>query len=311
MNGEPLKNNETSVEEERFRDEPASAGRWPLVAAVFFFCMMIVGLAYAVHQHAQAQQMAAKYGQMNAALSAAQTRLGELTTQLNALKAEQEKPKPLTPTPVTRRRSSHASRAASHTMRRHTEDPRWKQMQSQLADQQKQIAAAQQNINETRSDLEGQLKSSHDELSGSIARSHDELVALEKRSQRNFYEFDLTKSKQFQRVGPIAIALRKTNIKHLFCNFKLLVDDNLLTKKRVSLYEPVQFYPADYAQPLEIVIYQISKNEARGYVSAPRYRQSQLTAQAAPANSRANAQPATPSAATSAASLARRPEPRQ
>ena len=81
------------------------------------------------------------------------------------------------------------------------------------------------------------------------------------------------------------------------------MDDNLLTKKHVSLYEPVQFYPADYGQPLEIVIYQTSKNEARGYVSAPQYRQSELAAQPATASSMASAQPA--SAKT--ANLERRP----
>jgi cytochrome c556 len=311
MSDEPLKDHENTIEEEELGEAPAPANRWPLAAAVFFFCAMIAGIAYGVRQRSQSEQMAAQYSQMNSMLSAARTQLAGLATKLNALEAEPRTARPVTPAPVAREKSIHTRRAAPHTRRGRAADPRWKQMQSQLANQQKQIAAAQQSIDQTKADLEGQLKSSHDELNGSIARSHEELVALEKRGQRNFYEFDLTKSKQFQRVGPIGIALRKANTRHLFCNLKLLVDDNLLTKKHVSLYEPVQFYPADYAQPLEIVIYQISKNEARGYVSAPRYRQSQLAAQAAANSSEANAQPAAPVAATSATSLTRRSEPQQ
>lgn len=193
-------------------------------------------------------------------------------------------------------------------------------MQSQLDDQQKQIAEAQKNLDQARTDLTGQINSSHDELSGTIAKNHDELVNLEKQGQRSFYEFDLVKSKQYQRVGPISLALRKANTKHLFCDINLMVDDNALSKKHVSLYEPVQFFPSDYAQPLQIVIYQIDKNRARGYVSAPKYRQSELqqssntsanptSGASAPAAQPQQPQPAQSPAKT--ASLDRRPPAQQ
>ena len=149
----------------------------------------------------------------------------------------------------------------------------------------------------------------HDELSGSIARNHDELAALQKRGERNYYEFDLVKSKQFQHIGPISIALRKANTKHLFCDLNLLVDDNLLTKKHVSLYEPVQFYPTDYPQPLEIVIYQINKNQARGYVSAPRFRQSELSGAPSSQSTPMISSPQNPAAGSKTAGLEPRPEP--
>jgi hypothetical protein len=313
MSDEPLKDQDPSSEAET-PESPAGENRWPVVAAIFFFCAMIAGLAYAVHERNQAGQLAAKYGQMNATLSQAQSQLSGLTAKLNALEAEQAAAKPVTPTPAARREQARRRAEAPARARRHrAEDPRWKQMQSQLSEQEKEIAAAQQGISQTRSDLEGELKSSHDELNGSIAKNHDQLVALEKRSDRSFYEFDLTKSKHYQKIGPIGIALRKANTKHLYCDFNLLVDDNQLNKKHVNLDEPILFYPADYGQAVEIVVYKISKNAAQGYVSAPKYRQSQLAAQQPSTTNATTGAPtaATPASTTSTAGLAQRSSPQQ
>jgi hypothetical protein len=313
MNEEPVRNDKFPESEGEVPEstDGRTGSRWPKVAAAFFFCAMVAGIAYAVYERAQAERLSANDAQMNAALIQTQNELVGLTAKLNALATPRQIAAPAAPTSVAGgQEGKHQARALARTRRRKSEDLRWKQMQSQLADQQKQIAAAQQNIDQARSELEGELNSTHDELSGSIARSHDELVALEKRGQRSFYEFDLTKSKQFQRVGPIGIALRKANTRHLYCDLNLLVDDNELNKKHVSLYEPVQFYPTDYAQPLEIVIYKINKNEARGYVSAPKYRQSELAAQ----QTSSTATSPLPGTAVPAktADLARRPEePRQ
>jgi hypothetical protein len=281
------------MSEEQFKDkdemglqenEAPEIGRedsnWPKWAALFFFCVMVAGIAYALHERNQAQQVSANYDQMGTMLKDAQAQIAGLSARLNALSTQAAQTStPATPASATGEagNTTHSTHAKTTAARRHrADDPRWKKVQSQLDDQQKQIAETQKNLDQARSDLTGQITSSHDELNGTIAKNHDELVNLEKKGERNFYEFNLTKSKQFQRVGPISIALRKANTKHLFCDLNLMVDDNMLSKKHVSLFEPVQFFPSDYGQPLQIVIYQIDKNEARGYVSAPKYRQSEL-----------------------------------
>jgi hypothetical protein len=288
--------------------QPSATGRGLRVAAVVFFCAMVAGAVYALHERAQAARLAVDYNQMSDSLSATQAQLASLSAKLQALTASNAETQPVTPSPAPGKTASvHHTRKKLQSRRRRAEDPGWKKMQTELAENQKQIEATRQDLDQTRTDFESKLNSTHDELNGSIARNHDQLVALQKRGQRLYYEFDLSKSKRFQHVGPVSIALRKANTKHLFCDLKLIVDDNLLTKKHVSLYEPVQFYPADYDQPLEIVIYQINKNEARGYVSAPRYGQSETAAQPAPASLTTSAQPA----AAKSADLQRRPEPPQ
>ena len=156
-------------------------------------------------------------------------------------------------------------------------DKRYKQLQTQLEDQQKQLKETQDLVAKNRSDLEGSLGSTRDELNGSIARTHDELVALEKRGERSYFEFDLTKSKQFQRIGPLSLSLRKADTKHKSYEIQMVVDDNHLTKKNVNLYEPIWIHTENEAQPVQIVVNRIDKNEVHGYISAPKYKPSEVS----------------------------------
>lgn len=152
-------------------------------------------------------------------------------------------------------------------------------MQAQLADTQQQLAGTQQQLAGTRDDLDkakeelsGRLDSTRDELSTSIAKNHDELVELQKRGERNYYEFQLDKSKNFDRVGPLRLSLRKADAKHKNFNLAMMVDDNQLQKKNVNLYEPLRI-DAD-GEGLELVVNQITKDHVQGYLSEPKYKKS-------------------------------------
>jgi len=164
-------------------------------------------------------------------------------------------------------------------------------------------------VKKTRADLESNLQSTRDDLNGSIAKNHDELVALERKGERNFYEFDIQKSKQFQREGPMSISLRKSNSKHKYCDLVLIVNDSEVSKKHVDLYEPILFNPEGYSQPLQVVINAIGKDDVRGYVSEPKYKPSELAAGASSTGGAA-AQTAT-SSSTESATLKRRPATQQ
>jgi hypothetical protein len=124
--------------------------------------------------------------------------------------------------------------------------------------------------------LTGRLDTTRDELGNSIAKNHDELVLLQKRGERNYHEFTLTKSKEFQVVGPLSLSLRKADTKHRNYNLQMVVADSRMEKKHVNLYEPVMISLSDRPQPVELIVNQISKDEIRGYVSEPRYKRSEL-----------------------------------
>ena len=142
---------------------------------------------------------------------------------------------------------------------------------------------------------QGNLDSARTELTGSIAHTHDELVVLQKRGERSYTEFDLSKSKEFKREGPFELRLKKANDKHQYADMELMVDDRNLSQKHVNLYQPVMFYTPDSPQPVEVVINEIGKDHIHGYVSASKYRQSEL---ATMSNTAANG---TPNAAQGAA----------
>jgi hypothetical protein len=175
-------------------------------------------------------------------------------------------------------RLTRASRAAAQANLR--SDSRFNRIQKQLSDQQKQLASAREDLDETREDLEGSLSSTKDELSGSIARTHDGVVALQKRGERTYYEFQLTRSKAFERVGPLRLSLRRADIKHKRYDVMMLVDDNELQKKGVNLYETLWLNLADRPRSLEVVVNHISKDNVAGYVSESKYKRSELSASA-------------------------------
>ena len=221
---------------------------------------------YAIHEHHTAQKLAAKNEQTTAALNETQHELLDLTSKVNMLVARSEQPAAAA-SPVQAANGAHPG-----APRVHREDPHFKKLQSQLDAQGKAIE-------QTRSELantQGDLVNTRTELTGSIAHTHDELVLLQKKGERNYTEFDISKSKEFVHKGPFGVRLKKANVKHQYADLELIVDDRNLSQKHVNLYQPVMFYTPDNPQPVEVVINDISKDHIHGYISAPKYRNSEL-----------------------------------
>jgi hypothetical protein len=247
--------------------------------------MGIVVTGYAIHEHNAALNLEAQNAQTTAALNATQHALSDLTTKVNLLTTRTE----------TQTASSAGQSAQIATSRRPSavhrkDDPRYKKLQLQLDAQGKALE-------QTRKDLEGDLVNTKTELSGSIAHTHDELVLLRKKGERNYAEFDLSKSKEFKREGPLELRLKKANEKHQFADLELMVDDRNLSQKHVNLYQPVMFYTPDSPQAVEVVINNVSKDHIHGYVSAPKYRQSELASMSSAGDNAADGDASEPSPA--------------
>jgi len=298
---------------------------------VVLIVLIGVGLTYGWLEHRSAQEAAAGRDQVQAELGQMRGQVDALTAKLTAARnameiqaaqQQQQAEQESASTPANQQAPGMRRTAAKRHAARPVEDPRWKQIRGELADQkmqiaetQKQIQEEQDNLTQTRSDLEGRLNSTRDELNGSIAKNHDELVALQRKGERNFYEFDLKKSKAFRSEGPLGLAVRKINTKHEYCDLEVVVNDNRLDKKHMNLYEPVLFYPEGYSQPLELVINNITKNSVHGYVSEPKYKP-EVASNSAPANA-SNPSAAAPNPSNTSdpsqtqVSLQHRPAPQQ
>jgi hypothetical protein len=239
----------------------------PIVAVAGVLALGLGG--YALQEHRVAQSLAAENAQVHASLNTARSQIDSLSATVKPLAARPDlQPVPArAPAPATT--VVHRTESPRH---RNAVDPRFEKLESQLDAQGKAIDAQGKDIEDTRNDL----TSTRTELTDSIARTHDELVVLEKKGERNYYEFDINKSKQFQNNGPLGIRLKKANDKHQYADLELMVDDRNLSQKHVNLYQPVMFYTPDSLQPVQLVINSVSKNHIHGYVSASKYNRSEL-----------------------------------
>ena len=215
-------------------------------------------LGYTVHQHYQVKQISAENDQVISSLKDTRAEMLALAAKIDSLSA------PPAAQPVQAKAPS-AVRWRPKPARHNDNDVRFTRFQTQLDAQGSAIASTRQELVSTRQNLES-----------GIARTHEELVVLQKKGERSYFEFDLDKTKQFQRTGPVAISLRKANTKHMYADLEIRVEDAQVSQKHVNLFQPVMFYTAEQGRPVELVINSIRHDHIHGYISAPRYSAAEL-----------------------------------
>jgi hypothetical protein len=245
--------------------------------AVALFLTVAGLLGYAIRQHYQVTRLSTENDAMVSTLKDTRAQVASLTAKIDSLSVPPAAQQP-EPAQAHKPGIQHRKPAPHHN----ANDARFRHMQTQLDAQGKAIESTRQELSSARTDLEG-----------GIARNHEEVVALQKKGERSYFEFDLDKSKQFQRTGPVAISLRKANTKHMYADLELRVEDAQVSQKHVNVLQPVMFYAGEQGRPVELVINSIGKNHIHGYISAPKYTAAELAASSADhtgtdANSAAN-----------------------
>ncbi|MEX2264255.1 MAG: hypothetical protein WD696_20035 [Bryobacteraceae bacterium] len=132
-----------------------------------------------------------------------------------------------------------------------------------------EVAANKSELEKTIADLK-KVTGDMGVQSGYIATNGKELAALKRLGERNIIEFKLSKTKQPQRVGDIALLLKKADAKRNRYTVEVLADDKKTEKKDRNINEPVQFYTLKARQPYELVVNQVQKNLIIGYLSTPK-----------------------------------------
>jgi hypothetical protein len=139
-----------------------------------------------------------------------------------------------------------------------------------------QINGTQTDLNATKADLEStkaKLTSTIGDLgvqSGLIATNEKEVDELKHMGDRDIFDFTLTKTKKPQRVGPIQMQLTKIDAKHFKYTLDVIADDKDIPKRDKTVDEPVQFYVNGVKSPYEIVVFDLNKDQAKGYLSTPK-----------------------------------------
>jgi len=283
--------------------------RWAVPVLIALVGVAALGVGYGFRQAGLVSQMTARQNESNAEATQMRAQIDSLNSKLNdVLGAQQQQQLAREPQAAQRSAKQGASGRGAGTASGSSKQI--SQLRAQLSDQQKQLQDTREALDKTRTDLETSLSATRDDLNSSIARTHEEVVALAKRGERSYFEFDLTKNAGFERSGPVALSLRKADTKHQRFDVNLIVEDAQLSKKSVNLYEPIWLNRVDDPQPVQIVINKITKDHVHGYVSAPKYRQSELTnASYTPSLNRAPSNPPTAPASASPDSRQTAPPP--
>jgi len=254
---------------------------WPVAAGSL---VAILGLAYGLRSGTQDRDILSNQHSLSVSVNQMQKQMQDISERLSALNALQQKqalvieperpqaqPPPSAPQAQTRAVRRGTSSAVGAARAKPVDDPRWKDLRQQLAAQSQQISTTQQELERARQELESRLGATRDDLGGSIAKTNEDLATLRQRGERDYHEFNLAKSKQFQRTGPVSIALRKADTKRKRYDVDLFIDDIKLEKRNVNLFEPIYIRTATH--PIELVVNEVSKDRVKGYVSVSKAQQ--------------------------------------
>ncbi|MBI3682573.1 MAG: hypothetical protein HY235_19520 [Acidobacteria bacterium] len=140
------------------------------------------------------------------------------------------------------------------------------------------VRSVKSDVAQTRTDLEktvGELRSVRGDLgvqSGLIATNARELAALKALGERTYIEFQLPRTKAPQRIGEVAVQLKRSDPRRNRFTIELIADDKRVEKKDRTINEPVQFYVAKARVPYEIVVNQVQNDKIVGYLAAPKVK---------------------------------------
>lgn len=138
------------------------------------------------------------------------------------------------------------------------------------------VGVVKEDVKTTRSELDktiNSLKATQGDLgvqSGLIATNGTELQALKALGERNYFEFNLGKTKAPQRIGDVLVQLKKTDNKRNKYTVDIIADDKKVEKKDKGVSEPVQFYTTKARQPYEMVVMEVKKDQIVGYLATPK-----------------------------------------
>jgi hypothetical protein len=108
------------------------------------------------------------------------------------------------------------------------------------------------------------------EMGSAVANKLAAPPAVKEENERNYFDLDLVKDKTGQTFGDLRIALKKSDLKHNRYTLTIFADDKVVEKKDQAVDEPVQVYVAASAEPYEIVIKQVKRDEVIGSLAVPK-----------------------------------------
>jgi len=132
-----------------------------------------------------------------------------------------------------------------------------------------EVASTKSELDKTMNDLK-RVRGDLDGTSSLVATNGKELDTLKRLGERNYFEFNLNKSKEPRRIGDVTLTLKKTDPKRNKFTIEVMADDKKVEKKDRNINEPIQFYVSKSRQPYEVVVNEVRKDQIVGYLATPK-----------------------------------------
>jgi hypothetical protein len=261
--------------------EASSLPRWVTVVFAVLFALvaylLYAGYAQRLAQHTaeyeatqKAQATAAELDKTNSRIADLKGQLDVMSQKLGLTEDELARARGLAQTVRNQQQKSDAQFREQLGAAQADTSAKFGQMATQ-------INGTQTDLNSTKADLEAtksamtSMKGDMGVQSGLIARNHDEVEELKRLGERDIFEFTLNRSaKSPEHIGPIEVQLKKTDTKKYKYTVNVVADDKNIEKKDKTVGEPIQFYVHGARAPYEIVVFDVTKDTAKGYLSTPK-----------------------------------------
>jgi hypothetical protein len=217
-------------------------------------------------------QDSAKVSQLAADLEAVTKRIGNNSQELNDANSIAEQLKKENAATTQRLRRELAAKADAKSINQVREETQ-KGLTALQQDSTAKFDGVNGQVQGVRTDLDAtrdDLAKSKTELGTLIAHNSTELEQLRRRGERDYTEFDISKSKKSEKVGDVLVQLKKTDVKRQKFDVVINADDRDIEKKDRTANEPVTFLVGRDRIRYEFVVNSVDKDRIRGYLSTPK-----------------------------------------
>lgn len=215
---------------------------------------------------------AAKVAQLTSDLDVVTKRMGITSQELDQAHAVAVQLKQENAQTAQRLRKELASKADAKAISQ-VRDETTSKLNEVQQDATTKIAGVTGEVQGVRTDLDStraDLAKSREELGTLIAHNSTELAELRRLGERNYIEFEISKSKKAEHVGDILVQLKKTDVKNQKFDVVINADDSSILKKDRTANEPVTFLVGGEKVRYEFVVNHVDKDRIRGYLSTPK-----------------------------------------
>jgi DNA repair exonuclease SbcCD ATPase subunit len=255
-------------------ENQSTAGKWILILLAV---VVVAASAYAHYSTHEAVQ------KLNTDLSASQAEVKELQARMQNTEAQEEtlaRQAGMTKKELVQRTAELQAQQRAAESRLEAEENQAKQQISavsgDVAGVKTDVGGVKTDVASTKADLEAtkaRLQSAVGDLgvqSGLIATTRSDLEVLKHKGDRNYYEFTLLRGAKPQPVATVSLQLKKTDPKHGKFTLNVTSDDKTIEKRDRNIAEPIQFYSGRDHLLFELVVWNVDKKKATGYLSTPK-----------------------------------------